>query len=62
MQPFTYSVAWTCQKGPFTERLQETMSLQFLHVCEHHLKVFLTDQHLRRMEGLAVTNTKNLKR
>lgn len=48
--------------SPLQKGLQETKSLQFLHICERHLKVFLTEQHLQRMEGLAVTNTKDLQR
>lgn len=54
MKAFMDSVAEACpantrahreKHSPLRKSLQETKSLQFLHLCEHHLKLFFTEQH-----------------
>lgn len=49
-----YGLAWACPANPQAQRgkhsplrksLQETKFLWFPHLCEHHLKMFFTEQH-----------------
>lgn len=71
MQAFMDSVTCACpaniraQRGkhsPLWKGLQETKFLWFLHLCEHHLKVFFREQQQKGQKDWLSTILQTFKR